>query len=168
MNPQNSFTNPYPLQVALTDAQWYGFLAEDKLNNPQTFYDIHPALRAIIREWVRLKVKPTKTISSQRYLNGIKRAFGTQTKLYVWTGVILGALLEAGYRAELRGNDLCLNCSIRKPSNPYTAWEKYRAIAPIYSEWVLDTPKGYWLPELYEGMDNIAAKYDQRTSAIRA
>jgi hypothetical protein len=141
-------------------------IAEDSLNNPQVLNDLHPVLGNFIREWVRVCLMPTKTIRPKHDHKVLKRSFARHTGMYTFTGGIIGAMLEAGYRMEYRDGYPCFNCSIKKMSRRGAYLTDYKAeylkLAPYYRGYV-EEYGGYWFPEFYKNFDIIAAKYGQRT-----
>lgn len=139
-------------------------LRQDKLNNPTMYKEIHKALRLIMAEWVRARVRPTKNIGYDWDLQVINWYFKHQTGLYSLTGMMFGALLEAGYRVEMKAGRPCFNCSVAKFrfSNKYHSYpEFYKYLhtrQPIYSEWVSEAT-GNWLPELYTDLPRLKQQY---------
>lgn len=138
-------------------------IAEDSLNDPRVLNDLHPVLQNFIREWVRVCLTPKKTIRPKNDHKTLKRSFAKHTGMYTFTGGIIGAMLEAGYRMEYRDGYPCFNCSINKDKRGrYLPDEKteYLKLAPYYRGYV-EEYGGYWFPEFYKNFDIIAAKYRQ-------
>lgn len=156
------------LQYDLTTEQLAQLTRHDCLNHPNVYNDAHIVLKAMIKEWVGLRVRPTKGYNWE--LRCINWEFKNQTHQYAFTGMVLGALLEAGYKLTFKAGRPYLNCSVvrfkhfgRHGVSLPPAHLQYLALKPpVYSEWVMPTDNGHWLPELYTNIQNIQEKYPKQ------
>lgn len=115
---------------------------KDKGNDPILWRVAHPDLKAVIQEWVALKIRPTGDFNRRITSYSIKSQFQIDTGLYCLGGVMIGAMLEAGYNWDYQGTNPNPNCQVLK----FPRGTHYREVTPTYAAL---TSEGTWKPEWY-------------------
>jgi len=70
----------------------------ERCYEPELYDELPEEIRAAMDEWIRINIRPDEHCRYPRSSYGLKTDFRRDTGIYVYSGVMDGALAKAGYK----------------------------------------------------------------------
>lgn len=91
---------------------------DDRVNQPECFYDLSLEQQQILLEWIAVNFLPRESFNTSKTSYGLKHIFErTPNGFYIYNGAFKGAMLKCGYRVkDTKELNWCFNISQKSPA----------------------------------------------------